>query len=267
LQNLKWGGQPGFIKKAQIMPASGHILLVEDDCRLSELIKDYLKQYGYTVLTEIRGDTGMLRIVRENPDLVILDLMLPGKDGLAVCRFVRKQYTGPILMLTASEDDMDQVAGLEIGADDYVKKPVEPRILLARVRALLRRFKKTSPENGKETNEPQTDELVFDSLIINRCSQFVFLGGRPVELTTKEFSLLWFLAANSGRVLSRDDICLEIRGIPYDGVDRSVDVIISHLRKKLGDNATKPWRIKTVWGQGYLFVKDAWNCGHAGEDR
>jgi DNA-binding response OmpR family regulator len=250
-----------------IMSTFSHILLVEDDIRLSELIKDYLKQYGFTVLTETRGDTGMLRIIRENPDLVILDLMLPGKDGLTVCRSVRERYRGPILMLTAREDDMDQVAGLEIGADDYVKKPVEPRVLLARVRALLRRYNKPPPDNGMETSEPQPNGLVFDSLVINRSSQNVILAGQPVDLTTNEFSLLWLLAANCGRILSRDTIFKEIRGIPYDGVDRSVDVTISRLRKKLGDNPAKPWRIKTVWGQGYLFVKDAWNCMDTGENR
>jgi len=249
------------------MTASVRILLVEDDMRLSELIRDYLVQYGYTILAEFRGDTGMKRIVSENPDLVILDLMLPGMDGLDVCRCVRSSYSGPILMLTAREDDMDEVAGLEIGADDYIKKPVEPRVLLAHIRALLRRYGK-SPTDGESTDDgPAVDELVFDSLVINRSSQRVTLYGRSVDLTTAEFALLWFLASNSGRVLDRETIFKAIRGIPYDGLDRSVDIIISRLRKKLGDDAAKPWRIKTVWGQGYLFVKDGSNPQVTGENR
>jgi DNA-binding response OmpR family regulator len=239
-----------------IMTASVRILLVEDDIRLSELIGDYLMQYGYTILTETRGDTGMKRIVGEYPDLVILDLMLPGMDGLDVCRRVRSAYTGPILMLTAREEDMDEVAGLEVGADDYIKKPVEPRVLLAHIRALLRRFGKTPVEGEADAGGPPVDELVFDSLVINRSSQHVTLSGRSVELTTAEFALLWFLASNSGQVLDRETIFKGVRGIPYDGLDRTVDIIVSRLRKKLGDNAAKPWRIKTVWGQGYLFVKD-----------
>ena len=254
------------IKESIVMTASVRILLVEDDTRLSELIRDYLMQYGYTVLAELRGDTGMNRIVCDRPDLVILDLMLPGMDGLDVCRCVRPAYTGPILMLTAREDDMDEVAGLEIGADDYIKKPVEPRVLLAHIRALLRRHGK-SPADSELADDGQTvDELVFDSLVINRSSQRVTLFGRTVGLTTAEFALLWFLASNSGRVLDRETIFKAVRGIPYDGLDRSVDIIISRIRKKLGDDAARPWRIKTIWGQGYLFVKDGPNPQTTGEN-
>lgn len=249
------------------MPASARILLVEDDIRLSELIGDYLMQYGYAIITEARGDTGVSRIINENPDLVILDLMLPGKDGLDVCRCVRSAYTGPILMLTAREDDMDEVAGLEVGADDYVKKPVEPRVLLARIRALLRRSNKSPADIEPAADSSQTDELVFGSLVINRASQSVTLSGEYVELTTTEFALLWFLASNSGQVLDRETIFKTIRGIPYNGLDRSVDIIISRLRKKLGDNAAKPWRIKTVWGQGYLFAKNGCDPRMNGGDR
>lgn len=249
------------------MSAPVRIMLVEDDIRLAELIRDYLMQYGYAVVTEGRGDCGMSRILDEHPDLVILDLMLPGKDGLDVCRCVRSTYTGPILMLTAREDDMDEVAGLEVGADDYVKKPVEPRVLLAHIRALLRRYTPSPADTEATAVGPQVDELVFDSLIINRSSQSVTLFGKNVELTTTEFTLLWLLASNSGRVMDRETIFKLIRGIPYDGLDRSVDIIISRLRKKLGDNAAKPWRIKTIWGQGYLFVKNGYNPSMDNPDR
>ena len=233
------------------------ILLIEDDVRLANLIKEYLETQGFTVTIDGRGDSGAARIVAEQPDLVILDLMLPGMDGLTVCRTARHDYSGPVLMLTAREDDTDQVVGLELGADDYVKKPVEPRVLLARIRALLRRF----GGNGQKSSTAQAekvDELGFGGLKLNQASQTVTLCGKPVELSCNEFNLLWFLASNSGRVLNRDLLFRETRGIAYDGLDRSVDIAISRLRKKLGDSATKPWRIKTVWGTGYLFVKDAW---------
>ncbi len=239
------------------MSDSFRILLVEDDRRLAELIKDYLFHQGIMVSIEIRGDSGLRRIVDEQPDLVILDLMLPGLDGLTVCRLVRQRYQGPVLILTAREDDTDQVVGLEIGADDYVKKPVEPRILLARIRALMRRVGKSASFEEKDLRSLEL--LEFDSLSLNRSSQTVLLHGRPVELTTNEFALLWTLAINGGRTLDRETLFRETRGISYDGIDRSVDIAISRVRKKLGDSATKPWRIKTIWGQGYLFVKDAWN--------
>jgi DNA-binding response OmpR family regulator len=234
------------------------VLVVEDDQRLACLIRDYLQAQGYQVLIEGRGDRAIDRIVRENPDLVILDLMLPGKDGLEVCRSVRGEYCGPILMLTAREDDMDQVAGLEMGADDYVKKPVEPRVLLARIRALLRRVS-TRPDTDAQSAGGDFEQLMnFGALQICRSSHTVFLDKQPVDLTTSEFELLWILASNAGRVMNRDAIFRELRGIDYDGLDRSVDIAVSRLRKKLEDDTTEPQRIKTIWRRGYLFVKDAW---------
>ena len=239
------------------MPETPRILLIEDDVRLAKLIKAYLAAQGFLVGIEGRGDSGSTRILAERPDLVILDLMLPGMDGLTVCRTVRQEYFGPILMLTAREDDTDQVVGLEIGADDDVKKPVEPRVLLARIRALLRRFNQP-PQNGRA--EPDNvEELVFGSLRISQASQTATLCGVPADLTSNEFALLWILAVNGGRTLDREVLFRQTRGIAYDGLDRSVDIAVSRLRKKLGDNTAKPWRIKTVWGLGYLFVKDAWD--------
>lgn len=232
------------------------ILLVEDDRRLGKLIRSYLAKQGFEVDIERRGDAALARIVREMPDLVILDLLLPGLNGLTVCQRVRTQYDGPILMLTALEDDMDQVAGLETGADDYVKKPVEPRVLLARIRALFRRFDKITPVGCSMPMDGS--ELVFGRLTINRSSHSVVLENRPVRVTTNEFNLLWLLASNAGRIMERDAIYHELRGIDYDGLDRSVDLTISHLRKKLEDDVDCPKRIKTVWGQGYLFAQDAW---------
>jgi DNA-binding response OmpR family regulator len=236
-----------------------HILLIEDDIRLATLIKDYLSAQDFRITIDGRGDSGAARIIKEQPDLVILDLMLPGMDGLSVCRTVRHSYPGPVLMLTAREDDTDQVVGLELGADDYVKKPVEPRVLLARIRTLLRRFGTNASHIGGPAKDKPT-ELTFGTLNLNQAAQSVTLGGKPVELTCNEFSLLWILASHCGRVLDRDQLFRETRGISYDGLDRSVDIAVSRLRKKLGDCATKPWRIKTVWGTGYLFVKDAWEA-------
>ncbi len=239
------------------MPDAVHILLVEDDRRFSALVADYLSQQGFKVSIEDRGDTGLKRIIAEQPEFVILDLMLPGLDGLDLCRTARQQhYQGPILILTAREDDMDQVAGLEIGADDYVKKPVEPRILLARIRAVLRR---SAPGPVDESAPPPVPErMQFDSLCINRAAQTITLDGEPITLTTHEFALLWELALHAGRPIERDALFRRTRGIPYNGFDRSVDITISRLRKKLGDSSAQPKRIKTIWGQGYLFVKDAW---------
>ena len=234
------------------------ILVVEDDERLAALVKDYLQKQGFEVLIEGRGDAAAGRVERERPDLIILDLMLPGKDGLAVCQSIRADFSGPILILTAREDDMDQVAGLEMGADDYVKKPVEPRVLLARIRALLRRFEPAREKTALDNAPVNAQELTFGTLRISRPSHDVSLAGRTVAMTTNEFELLWFLAVNAGTVVGRETLYANLRGIEYDGLDRSMDVMVSRLRRKLGDDAASPRRIKTIWGRGYLFVQDAW---------
>lgn len=239
------------------MDEKQRILLVEDDQRLAELIRDYLQKQGFEVLIEQRGDTAPERILRENPDLLILDLMLPGKDGLSVCQQVRSEYPGPILILTAREDDMDQVAGLELGADDYVKKPIEPRVLLARIRNLFRRMEKITDQQFRTTSVPQKD-LAFGSLRICFATREVTLDNDVVDLTTTEFDLLALLAGHAGTVLDRERIFSEMRNIDYDGLDRSIDIAISRLRKKLEADPTEPKRIKTIWRQGYLFVSDAW---------
>ncbi len=235
------------------MTAQITILLVEDDQRLAALIKAFLQQQGMTVKVEGRGDYACQRILQQSPSLVILDLMLPHMDGIEVCRQVRPHYRGPILMLTALGEQEDQIKGLEMGADDYVQKPVEPRVLLARIRALLRRF----------SSIPQTDDGTsvrrIGKLQISSMSREAQLDGEPLNLTSNEFELLWLLAGHAGVILSRDTILERLRGIGYDGQDRSVDIRISRLRKKLHDNPAQPFRIKTVRGQGYLFVKEAWD--------
>ncbi|WP_300667982.1 response regulator [Desulfoluna sp.] len=237
------------------------ILLVEDDLPLAGLIRDYLIQNGFGVEVVSAGDEAVSVIIESRPDLVILDLMLPGLDGLSVCREVRPHYPGPILMLTAREDDMDQVAGLEMGADDYVKKPVEPRVLLARIRALLRR---TDVSVSNSEGHASTRDLRFGALDINFATRSVTFHEKEVNLSTTEFDTLWVLASQSGEVLSRDALSHEVKGREYDGFDRSIDICISRLRRKLEENPEKPERIKTVWGSGYLFVADAWGGPNRG---
>jgi len=226
------------------------ILLVEDDLRLAALVGEFLSSKGFVVDTESRGDLAPDRIIEENPDLVILDLMLPGLDGLSICRKVRPVYPGPIMMLTALSDEVDEVVGLEVGADDYIAKPVKPRLLLARIQNLMRRVNVSAPE------KPVTGDrlITIDDLLIDPRRRAVQLNGRELELTTAEFDLLYYLAERSGQVIERDDIYRELRGIEWDGLDRSIDLRVARLRRKIGDDARHPRRIKSVRGSGYLMV-------------
>ena len=226
------------------------IMIVEDDERLADLTCEHLQANGLDVTVVSDGEEAIRRIRAEQPDLVVLDLMLPGADGLTVCREVRSAYKNPILMLTARTDDMDQVLGLEMGADDYVAKPVKPRVLLARIRALLRRVETDSERD----NSPA--RLEFGALVIDNSAREVTLAGESVDLTSAEYDLLWLLASNAGTVLSRETIFEKLRGIQYDGQDRSIDVRISRIRPKVGDDPENPKRIKTVRSKGYLFVKE-----------
>jgi len=230
------------------------ILLVEDDRRLSAAIAEYLQQQGLNIETEYRGDQAVQRILELKPDLVILDLMLPGLDGLEVCKQVRADYKRPILILTAKDEDFDEVVGLEIGADDYVIKPVKPRILLARIRALLRRF----DYSLTETTAPQNKLLIFGKLTIDAKNREVKLNQQQINLTTKEYEMLYILASHAGQTLSRDQLFHLLFNHQYDGLDRSVDIKISQLRKLLEPNPSKPIGIKTIHGKGYLFIASAW---------
>lgn len=225
------------------------ILIVEDDDKLAKLVSDYLTAMGFETFIESRGDTAPARIIEENPDLVVLDVMLPGMDGLKVCKAVRTEYRGPILMLTALDDEIDEVVGLEIGADDYMAKPVRPRLLVAHINALLRRSQ--SPE---KTEAIETEVLKIGPLVLERESRSARIEDRELDLTTAEFDLLAFLMERAGEVLSRESIYEDLRGIDYDGLDRSIDLRIARLRKKLGDDGKSPNMIKSVRGVGYLMV-------------
>lgn len=237
---------------------SWRILIVEDDERLAELTREYLESNGLVVSLETHGGRAVDRIRAENPDLVVLDLMLPGEDGLSICRRIRPFYQGPVIMLTARTDDLDQVLGLEMGADDYIGKPVRPRVLLARIRALLRRVGENNGQNGREESAGEEPvRLQFNDLVVDRSMREAWLNDGSIDLTSAEFDLLWLLASNAGRVLSREEIFTALRGIEYDGQDRSIDVRVSRIRPKIGDDPVHPRRIKTVRSKGYLFVKEA----------
>ena len=238
-----------------IEDANPNILIVEDDERLANLTKEYMESNGMHVELEMDGRRAVNRIINEQPDLVVLDVMLPGMDGLNICREVRSKFHNPILMLTARTDDVDQVLGLEMGADDYVAKPVRPRILLARIRALLRRTE-TLSSNAAANVSPIEERLKFSNLVIDHSAREVTLEDEHVDLTSAEFDLLWLLASNAGSILSREEIFEKLRGIEYDGQDRSIDVRVSRIRPKIGDDPMNPRRIKTVRSKGYLFVKD-----------
>jgi len=228
------------------------ILLVEDDRRLADLTAEYFEQNGFSIAVESRGDQAVSHFAKVKPRVVLLDLMLPGTDGLTICRELREIFDGPILIFTARDSDIDQIIGLEAGADDYVTKPFNPMVLLARTRAALRRA-----ESADGPGHPGSN-IILGELRISPAAQEVMLGNKQVHLTTHEFELLLLLARHAGTVLSRDDISHNLRGIEYDGMDRSIDGRISKLRRRLGDSATEPTRIKTVWGKGYLLVPDAW---------
>lgn len=230
------------------------VLLIEDDARLAGLISEYLLRYDFKTSVVLRGDQALNAIEDGPPDVIVLDLMLPGMDGLDVCRQIRKRSAVPIVMLTARADLFDQVTGLEVGADDYVLKPVEPRLLLARLRAVLRR----SQSAPAAVASAPSSLLQYGGLQIDLTARQVRWRGEEIDLKTADYNLFVILAQAAGRVLNRDELLRRWRGIGFDGVDRTVDVSISRLRRHFGDDAQEPRKIKTVWGRGYLFSPIAW---------
>lgn len=229
------------------------LILVEDDERLAELVSQYLTANDFSVTRFADGEGLIERVKTTPPDAIILDVMLPGDDGFTLCNRLRQFYSGPLLFMTAKSESFDQVLGLEIGADDYVVKPVEPRVLLARVNALMRRA--TSTEAPVHSGSVVT----FGKLSIDKLSRRVNLGGEDITLTSHEFDLLCLLADNASQLVERTTLYKELIGREYDGLDRSADVRVSRLRKKLKDNPQNPYRIKTIWGKGFFFVADAWS--------
>jgi two-component system OmpR family response regulator len=236
------------------LQATAKVLIVEDDERLAELIAEYLGRNGLEPHWIRRGDLAVEKTYEIDPDLIVLDVMLPGMDGFDVLRELRARgATLPVMILTARDEDFDRVVGLELGADEFIPKPVQPRVLLAHIRAMLRRAgmgERPSPGGG--------DPVVFGRLEIDAAAREVRLAGKPVDLTSSEFDLLWLLARNAGKVLSRNDILQKLRSLDYDGSDRSVDCRIYRLRRKLGDLADSAERIKTIRNVGYLFSPTSW---------
>lgn len=221
------------------------VLIIDDDKKHSELLKEYFKRFGINLVCAFDAEDGFRKLAKEEPDLLLLDIMLPGKDGFEICREVRKSSNLPIIMLTARGDVIDRVSGLELGADDYIGKPFEPRELVARVQATLRRAESTGSSVRR---------LDFEGLSIDTEARSVTVDGEIVNLTSMEYELLLILARRHGRKLSRDDILSELRGIDAAILTRSVDIMISRLRQKLGDSVKPPRFIQTVWGRGYSFV-------------
>jgi two-component system OmpR family response regulator/two-component system response regulator RstA len=219
------------------------ILVVEDDPSLAAWIADYLSDHDFEVTVANHGDAAVELIRSEPPDLVVLDIMLPRRNGFNVCRDVRAFYKQPILMITAGTEETDEVLGLELGADDYLCKPIKPRVLLARINVLLRRG------SGAE----QLSTRTFGLLRIDAAAKSVFLGEQEIEVSINEFEVLWLLASRAGEVVSRSELMANLRGFAYDGFDRSMDIRISRLRRKLEGQALQGVTIKTVRGKGYLF--------------
>jgi two-component system alkaline phosphatase synthesis response regulator PhoP len=224
------------------------ILIIEDEPDLQRVVRDYLQNAGYSVIQASRGDEGFALWQTKKPDLVILDLNLPGMSGLDVAKSIRREGETPIIMLTARIDETDRLIGLELGADDYISKPFSPREVVARVKAVLRR----STTSGKTTAK----NIVLGELEINLEEHQVYLQGKIVDLTPTEFSILSALASQPGRVFSRLQLLEESQGITYEGYERTIDAHIKNLRAKVEDDPRHPLRIETVFGIGYRYHKD-----------
>ena len=232
------------------MSSTRPLLLVEDDAVLAEMVVSYLSGHGIEVKVEPRGDIAIGRILAERPAIVILDLGLPGADGFEVCRRVRQEYRGFILVLTAQGDEVDEIACLELGADDFMAKPVRPRLLLARLKALLRR-------QAHLDQAPRSQIVRVGDLEVFPGRREAAFAGSSLELTTGEFDLLSYLAERAGEIVSRQELYEELRGIRYDGLDRSIDLRVSRLRTKLEASSADPELIKSVRGVGYLLAVPA----------
>lgn len=229
------------------MSDSIHVLLVEDDERLASLTSEYLERNDVLVTWSPHGSQGLEQAKRHRYDAVLLDVMLPGMSGIEVCQRLRSNSDVPIIMITARGEEADRVLGLEIGADDYLAKPFSPRELLARVRAIVRRARgQVGPKQGRV--------ITVGDMVLDRGARSAAVAGRELDLTSYEFSLLYVLAERAGRVLSREQLMELAKGNSEESFDRSIDVHISRLRHKLGDEPRKPKRIKTVRGVGYQLV-------------
>ncbi len=221
------------------------ILIIDDDEKLNHLVCEYLGRFGYDTLAATHPEKGIRLLEKKAPDLIILDVMLPGMDGFETCKEIRKHHTVPIIMLTARGEVTDRIVGLELGADDYLAKPFEPRELVARIQSVLRRAAAGKPSEAVGEFGPLT--IYFER-------RTAYLNGEKIDLTTNEFTALTLLVKNAGKVMDRDQLLEELRGMECEAFNRSVDITISRLRQKLNDDPRDPKLIKTVWGAGYVFV-------------
>ncbi|MBR2639028.1 MAG: response regulator transcription factor [Oscillospiraceae bacterium] len=221
------------------------ILIADDDRNICELLRIYLEKEGYAVVLAENGEEALLKFDAEEPDILLLDVMMPRLDGWQVCRELRKKSDCPIIMITAKGETFDKVLGLELGADDYVVKPFEPKEIVARVKAVLRRTGKANTENEKK-------EVTYDKLTVNMTKYELKVDGKVVDTPPKELELLFHLASNPNRVYTRDQLLDEVWGFEYYGDSRTVDVHIKRLREKL-EGVSEKWSLKTVWGVGYKF--------------
>lgn len=220
------------------------VLIIDDDRKLNQLLVAFLGEFGFKVLTATRPTSGLKILKKEAPDLVILDIMLPEMDGFQVCKTIRETHTVPIIMLTARGETTDRIVGLELGADDYLPKPFEPRELVARIHSVIRRAR------AMDERRP----LSFGPLKIDFSRRSAHLNNDLLDLTTNEFTALALLVRNAGKVLDRDQILQELRGMDSEAFNRSVDITMSRLRQKLKDDPRAPKYIKTIWGVGYVFI-------------
>lgn len=227
--------------------AMSRVLIIDDDERHASLLRRYFERFGIELLWAPDAETGLPLIEQEQPELLLLDVMLPGKDGFEICRELRRSSELPIIMLTARDDVIDRVSGLELGADDYITKPFEPRELVARIHTILRRSR-------AEAEPSDSSMLRFQELQIDPAKRRVFAAGAEVPLTSMEFELLLLLAKHPGQKMSRDEILNELKGIDATILTRSVDIMVSRLRQKLGDTEKPARIIQTAWGYGYLFA-------------
>jgi two-component system phosphate regulon response regulator OmpR len=227
------------------------VLIIDDDEKLRKLLKEYLEGNGFKVLTFADGSDVKKTLQKESPEMVILDIMLPGKDGLEVLKEIRMDHTIPVIMLTAKGDQTDRIVGLELGADDYLPKPFNPRELLARMKAVLRR---AVPENRDQVRKKEDTLLKAGGVTLNKAKQTVLIKGKELELSLTEYKILEVLMRHPNVVFSRDQLMNLARGRDFMAFDRSIDVHISKLRAKLEPDPRSPIRIKTVWGAGYMFI-------------
>jgi len=225
------------------MTGKTKVLVIDDDVNICELIRLYLEKDGYEVQTVYNGKSGIEAFSEYTPSIVVLDIMLPGMDGWQVCRELRKVSNIPIIMLTAKGETFDKVLGLELGADDYIVKPFEPKELVARVKAVLRRY---------ERKDYDVEEIIYPNLVINHTNYVVKLNGKELELPPKELELLYFLASNSNKVFTREQLLEKVWGFDFYGDSRTVDVHVKRLREKI-EIPNQVWQLKTVWGVGYKF--------------